>query len=184
MMLELNDVLIEDAEKTVSLMAREGNVTCLTGGSDSLRKKLLLAILGLEPIKSGFVSIDGEPLTPQTVSILRHLMTYAPAELEAEGEVIVYAPPSVQNVFELKDNRDAEISNGIFDEEMKRTGASEKKARLLATAVLRKRPVLLVDQPDALSADYLRSQAKGGRIVLVCSDEREILDMSDEIIQL
>ena len=61
-MLELNEVLIDDAENTVSMMAQERKVTCLTGGSAKVRSRMLLAIIGLEPLKSGFVCIDGEPL--------------------------------------------------------------------------------------------------------------------------
>ena len=62
-------------------------------------------------------------------------------------------------------------------------GASEK-AQLLAVAVLRKRPILLVDQPHVLSADYLRQQARDGHIVIVSSDDEEILRKSDNVIDV
>ena len=61
-MLELNEVLVEGAANTVSMMAQERQMTCLTGGTAQVRSHLLLAILGLVPVKSGFVNIDGEPL--------------------------------------------------------------------------------------------------------------------------
>jgi ABC-type sugar transport system ATPase subunit len=51
-------------------------------------------------------------------------------------------------------------------------------------AVLRKRPILLVDQPHVLSADYLRQQARDGHIVIVSSDDEEILRVSDNVIEL
>ena len=40
------------------------------------------------------------------------MMAYAPSELVADGEVTVYEPPTVQDVFNLKANRDVPISNG------------------------------------------------------------------------
>jgi ABC-type sugar transport system ATPase subunit len=183
-MLELNEVLVAGADNTVSMMARERQVTCLTGGSVAVRSKLLLAMLGLVSVKSGFVSIDGEPLEPQTVDLFRGMMAYVPSELRAEGEVVVYEPPTVQDVFNLKHNREAAISNGLLTEEMKRTGAPDEKARLLAVAVLRKCPILLVDTPHTDSADYLRAFAAQGHIVVVSSDERSILDVADEIVEV
>jgi ABC-type cobalamin/Fe3+-siderophores transport system ATPase subunit len=183
-MLELNDVLVEGAEKTVSMMAQERKVTCLTGGSPLVRSRLLLAMMGLEPLKSGFVCIDGEPLGKATSRLFRRMMAYVPSELRADGEVVVYEPPTVQEVFGLKDNRDAAISNGLLSEEMKRTMAPDDKAQLLAVAVLRQRPILLVDSPHPLSATYLHRQAEGGRLVIVSSDDTDILRMADEIMEI
>lgn len=183
-MLELNDVVVEGASKTVSMMAKEGEVTCLMGDSREVRSHLLLAMLGLSPVRNGFISIDGEPLNRQTVKTLRRMMAYVPEELVADGEVTVYEPPTVQEVFEWKENRDAAISNGLLEEEIRRTMAPRKKAQLLAVAVLRKRPILLVDQPHVLSADYLRQQARDGHIVIVSSDDEEILRVSDNVIEL
>lgn len=183
-MLELNEVLVEGAANTVSMMAQERQMTCLTGGTAQVRSHLLLAILGLVHVKSGFVNIDGEPLERQTMKKLRKMMAYVPSELRAEGEVTVYEPPSVQDLFMLKDNREAAISNGLLTEEMKRTCAPQEKAQLLAMAVLRQRPILLVENPAIESAGYLKGLARDGRIVVVASEERAILDMADEIIEI
>jgi ABC-type sugar transport system ATPase subunit len=183
-MLELNDVLVEGASKTVAMLAKEREMTCLTGGSVEVRSHLLLAMLGLKTVKSGFISIDGEPLNKQTVKAFRKMMAYVPNELVADGDIVVYEPPTVQDVFEWKENRDVAISNGLLEEEIKRTMAPRNKAQLLAVAVLRKRPILLVDQPHALSADYLHKLAQDGLIVIVNSDDTEILRMSDEVIEL
>ena len=183
-MLELNEVLVEGAENTVSMMAQERQVLCLTGGSAHVRSHLLLAMLGLVTVKSGFVNLDGEPLERQTVKRLRKMMAYAPSELQPEGQVTVYEPPSVQDLFNLEDNREAAISNGLLTEEMKRTGAPLEKAQLLAMAVLRQRPILLVENPAPESADYLKRLAREGRTIVVTSDEKAILDMADVIIEI
>jgi len=183
-MLELNDVLVEGAEKTVSMMAQERQVTCLTGGSSTVRSQLLLAMMGLATVKSGYISIDGEPLEASNTKNFRRLMSYAPSQLEADGEIMVYEPPTVQDVFSWKGNRDAAISNGLLEEEMKRTMAPKEKAQLLAVAVLRKRSILLVDQPDALSANYLHHLATDGQMVIVSSNDPAILSASDNIVEI
>lgn len=184
-MLELNDVVVEGAEKTVSMMARERRMTCITGATPAVRSRLLLAMMALEPVRNGIVSMDGEPLEQQTVALFRQMMAYVPAALKADGEVVVYEPPTVQDVFGLKANREAPISNGLLAEEMKRTGAlSDEKARLLAVAVLRQRPILLVEEPDGASADYLHCLAADGRMVIVTSTDRLILSKADEVVEI
>ena len=184
MVLELNETLIEGAERTVSMLAEEGQMTCLTGGSAQSRTGLLLAMMGLRAVKSGYVCLDGEPLTEKSVEEFRELMAYAPDQLVPEGEVRMYEPPTVQEVFGLKANRDLPISNGILAEEMKRTGAPAEKARLLAVAALRHKPILLVDNPAPESAAYLRQLAGQGVLVVVTSMEAAIVQMSNQIVEL
>lgn len=186
-MLELNDVLIRGEQNTLSLMAREGQLTCLTpamAGVDGARPlvRWLYAMLGLEPVLAGYVSIDGEPVTAASAPLLRRQMAFVPARLDAEGQVVVYEAPAVQDVFALKANREQPITNGILSEEMKRTGASGQKALLLAVGVLLHRPILLVESPDAASLPYLRRQAQSGRVIIVSSADDAIASAADQLI--
>ena len=186
-MLELNDVLLEGERSTLSLMAREGQVTCLvpsadTSASSSLR--WLYALLGFEPVVCGYISIDGEPLTPASAAVMRRLMAFAPSRLDHVGQIVVYEAPDVQDVFALRANRELPISNGLLSEEMKKTGATGIRARLLAVAVLLKRPILLVDHPDGASAGYLREQAQQGRTVIVVSGNEAIVHAADNVVDL
>ena len=188
-MLELNDVLLEGEKTTLSMMAHEGQLTCLTcdgaaAGGDGRLLRWLHAMLGLEPVTSGFISIDGEPLTPQTVQSLRRLMAFAPCHLQAVGQVRVYEPPTEQEVFALRANRDVPISNGLLAEEARRTGASGQQARLLAVAVLLQRPVLLVEGGVAASAGYLRRLAEAGRTVIATTRDGGLLAAADNVVEI
>lgn len=181
-MLELNDILLEGDARTLSMMARRGQVTCLIGSTLAHRRQLLMAMLGLEPVVSGFVSIDGEPMTPRTARELRHMMAYAPERLVTEGEVRRYAPPTVQQLFMLRANRSLPISNGILTQEMRNTGCEGDTGQWLAVAVLLNKPILLCDNPPTAAAAYLRRLADGGRTVIVSTDERAILNVADNIV--
>ena len=185
MVLELNETLIEGAERTVTMLAEEGQMVCLTGGTAACRADLLLAMMGLKMVKSGYVCIDGEPLSAEMADEFRALMAYAPDRLTAEGEVKRYEPPTVQEVFALKANRELPISNGILAEEMKRTGADGEKARLLAVAMLRQKPILLVDNPAPESAGYLRKLAQEeGKLVVATSAEQAIVEAAHIVVEL
>ena len=183
-MLELNEVLLSGEEHTLSLMAKARQLTCLVGATRQRRSRWLMAMLGLEPVQMGFISVDGEPLTPTTVGLLRPLMGYVPDRLQTEGEVVSYEPPTVQDVFRLRANRHLPISNGILAEEMRRTGADADEARRLAVAVLLGRPILLVDHPSAAVLPYLKDQARSGRTVIVATDESAIINAADLVVEI
>lgn len=185
MMLELNEVLLVGEAHTVSGMAREGRMTCLTGGTPQRRRRWLDAMMGFEPLAHGFISLYGEPLTASTTRELRSMMAFVPARLVSEGEVVVYEPPTVQDVFSLRANRHVAISNGILSEEMKRTGIEGDYAQWLAVAVLLDKPILLVESPPTGALDYLEWQAdKAGRTVIVASDDETIAARADTVIEI
>lgn len=187
-MLELNDVLLEGERSTLSLMAREGQLTCLVPVANPLppssAQRWLYALLGFERVVCGYISIDGEPLTPSSAHTMRRLMAFAPDRLDDVGEIEVYEAPVADDVFSLRFNRRHPVSDDQLSEEMRRTGATGDRARLLALAVLLGRPILLVYCPEASSADYLRQQARKGRTVIVVSDDATIIHAADNVVEL
>lgn len=64
-----------------SLVVDRGNVVCLCGSLNSGKSKLLRAILGIEPISNGFITIDGELVTPGSASYFRKMIAYIPQQL-------------------------------------------------------------------------------------------------------
>ena len=111
-------------------------------------------------------------------------MAFAPCHLQAVGQVRVYEPPTEQEVFALRANRDVPISNGLLAEEARRTGASGQQARLLAVAVLLQRPVLLVEGGVAASAGYLRRLAEAGRTVIATTRDGGLLAAADNVVEI
>ncbi len=182
-LLELNQLLIEGEQQTLSLMAELGSVTTLTGGSQESLSKYLRAIIGFVNIQNGYICIDGEPLTPYSSHFFRRQMAYAPAELRRQGEVVVYDPPSVQDVFGLRANRDLPISNGILSEEIRRVGCEgdSEQVQRIAVASLLEKPILLIENPPAGAMPYLHQVASKGRIVLLTSNDPQVLSASDRI---
>lgn len=176
-MLELNDVLLKGESHTLSLMARERQITCLVGGL-----RWLYAMMGFEPVAAGFISIDGEPLTPKTASALRRQMAFAPCRLDNVGEFVCYEAPTADDVFALRANR--LLSNETLEEEAAQTGGQGQQAILLAVAILRQKPILLVEEPDAAMLPYLRKQAMSGRIVIVSSTNDAVINAADNVVEI
>ena len=65
----------------LSFVAPAGKVTCLTGSHGCGKTLLVRALLGLWPLERGYVTLDGEPITPSSAPSLRRLMAYVPQQL-------------------------------------------------------------------------------------------------------
>lgn len=63
--------------KDISFTAEKGQITCLIGMNGAGKTTILKAIMGLTPINSGQILVDGEKVTPQTFEKL----TYIPDRL-------------------------------------------------------------------------------------------------------
>lgn len=184
MTLELNEVLLEGASRTVSMIAESRQLVCLTGGRAEERTRLLRAVMGFVPLTGGVLSIDGTPLNAKSAPTLRRCMAYAPHRLDDVGHFPTYEAPSVQSVFTLKANQQVSISNGILSEEVKRTGCTGKPAQLLAVAALLQRPILLCDEPPVESAPYLQNLARQGLLVLTASASQTLRAAADVVVEL
>ncbi|MCR5679183.1 MAG: ATP-binding cassette domain-containing protein [Prevotella sp.] len=191
-MLELNEVCLQEHNAidghTLSMMAEEEQLTCLHGGSAGKRSRLLLAMLGLEPVANGVVSVDGEPVTPATARTMRRQMAYVPDGLEPQGEVTVYEAPTEDDVFRLRANRHQRLTQEALEQEMNRVADpsqwKDSRVKLLAVAALLERPIVLVDNPPVFAADYLLQLARQGRVVIVSSDEDVFVEQADQVLEL
>jgi ABC-type sugar transport system ATPase subunit len=209
MTLELNRVLLPGEEHPLSLIAHEGQLTCLTGGTVSQRTRWLHAMMGFVTPDAGYISLDSEPLTPQNILNLRASMAFVPRELATVGTIVTYEPPTVEEMLALRCNRQSSprypfrppfpplfrratepppsphLQHASLSALAERTGATGDKARLLAAAVMRQRPVLLVDSPSGESAIFLHQQAtQQGTTVIAATDNAQILKLADNIVKL
>ena len=80
-MLELHDVIIKPLSHTLSLTVDDGRMTCLSGPKGTGKTTVLRAVMGLLPIDGGYISIDGELLTPLSAPYFRKSMGYVPSVL-------------------------------------------------------------------------------------------------------
>ena len=151
MILELLDVNIGQLIRSLSLAIGDGQQLSIMGPTGSGKTTLLRAILGFIPIDSGYISIDGELLTPLSAPYFRKLMAYVPQRLSLpEG----YRGMGLERWDDLSDD--------------------ERYLLLLGNAVKTDKPLLIVDEPlQPLSeknrerADRLLQEAAGqGKTIL------------------
>ena len=84
-MLEVKDATITVGGQVLavglSFMARDGELTCITGPEGSGKTSLLRTLMGFLPVGSGYVSVDGELLTVKSSQAFRRMMAYLPQQM-------------------------------------------------------------------------------------------------------
>jgi ABC-type cobalamin/Fe3+-siderophores transport system ATPase subunit len=81
MMLELLNITIGEVIKDLSLTVSDGQLLSVVGDKGAGKTTLLRAILGFLPVDEGYISIDGELLTPLSAPYFRRQMAYVPQRL-------------------------------------------------------------------------------------------------------
>ena len=186
----------------VSFVVQAGDALAVTGSVDA-RKALLLAMLGMRPLKSGWASIDGEPITAITGNYFRQFIAYLPDSLDFEGLTVQAVAKSL---FAIKVNADYAYSAKTVATELKRLGvasecmqkgfdemegAEAQRASLVLVGMF-ERQLLLLDNPTSrqndagrsLVADYIMQKRSEGVALIVATDDASLLAVCNKRINL
>lgn len=195
-MLEVKDATIavggQILASDLSFMARDGQLTCITGPAGSGKTTLLRTLMGFLPVSSGFVSVDGELLTIRSASAFRQMMIYLPQNMQLLRRQL-YEP-------EYTDGDDPEY--GVWDnllpeiqEESKAEPLTPEEIFSLAEKTLKEgveKPIVIADEPAAMLTPELAEmmlallleQARMGKTVVVVSRRPEIIANADKVIEV
>lgn len=172
-MLELKDSTLTVEGRTLfrnlSLMAQDGQLTCITGSAGAGKTALVRALLGFLPLDEGLVSIDGELLTPLSAPVFRRLMAYVPQRLDVAVSQPVADVAGLETVWSPLVGRNYQLT-AIDDH--------------LDVAPLASKPIVIVDAPDVAMLTPLKALAAEGHAVVVATQREEFLNVSDKIVTL
>ncbi|QPK81746.1 sugar ABC transporter ATP-binding protein [Schaalia sp. ZJ405] len=208
--LEVND-LHNSTLCGVTFKAHQAEILGIYGLGGSGRSETLRAIAGIEPAKSGYIELDGRKFLPRTPSeAMRHGIAFLTEERKSDGivpqmsSVLNAALPVVGTFMKggvLRSRKMKEQTSQLLESLHLRGDASEpitslsggnQQKVLLAKALIQKPTVLLLDEPSkgvdigakAEIHQFLKRLAhdEGYAIVMVSSEEEEILDLSDRVV--
>lgn len=167
-----------------SLVVQPGEVVCIYGEAGSGKSLLLKAVMGLTPLHTGFITIDGEPVDAGSGDFFRRMVSYVPQDLpEYEGTVDGF----MQDLHHLQVNAHRKFDRKEVDKVWERlhlpstlyyqpwSSLSEEQVRLvlLSAACIHERPILLVDDPvqNAYVDSCLQTiAARGTEVVYACRE--------------
>lgn len=189
-MLELKEIILDHQREGLlqptSLIAREGAVSTLTGQKESGKTWLLKAIMGLAPYERGYISIDGEVITPLSARFYRERMAYVP---QLSPSVPMTVGELLKTIWGLHINDDKDfhrtdirkrwqqldLDSTLWDADSSQLPAPTLRRILLSVTPLLDRAIVLADMPflgqdtthSLLIENYLQQMAAEGRVVIV-----------------
>ena len=195
-MLEVKDATIAVGDKTLatnlSFIARDGELTCITGPAGSGKTVFIRTLMGFLPVKAGFVSVDGELLTVQSSHAFRRMMVYLPQTIQSLGHQL-----EPESLIETE-----ETDYAVWDQLMPKPTTMASPTPLTPEAIFRlaertireapDKPIIVADELTALLTpeltarfiDLLKGQAAAGKTVLVTSSQYQVVSQADQVITL
>jgi len=195
-MLEVKNVTIAVGEQVLaenlSFIAKDGELTCITGESGSGKTTLVRTLMGFLSVKEGFVSVDGELLTVYSSHAFREMMVYMPQDVQSLGFQLEEpeAPQSEADDY------------AVWNEVLPSVEFAQPKAPLttdeivlLAEKTLQEnaeKPIVIADEPTALlSSDQahqmlalLLRQVEQGKTVVVVSRDPLVIERANQVINI
>ena len=195
-MLEVKNVTIAVGERVVaedlSLIANDGELTCITGDAASGKTTLIRTLMGFLPVKAGFVSVDGELLTIYSSHAFREMMVYLPQDAQ------VLRIPQEETEIPEKEADDYAVWNEVLpvaEIAQPKAPLTTDELLLLATQTLQEsadKPIIIADEPTALlSSEHayqlmglLQQQVEQGKTVLVTSRDPLVINRANKVINI
>lgn len=173
-MLELKDASLTLGGKRLfsrlSMMALDGQLTCITGPADCGKTALVRVMLGFQPLDEGLVSINGALLTPLSAGTFRRMMTYIPQPQPPSPH-----PPS-------PDLTGMETAWGLPISPIEPMSPINPMSPMSPMSPIS--PIILADSPSPDLIPMLRQHVSEGRTVVVATRLRQYLDIADKIFDL
>lgn len=195
-MLEFKDATIKVGEwilpMRLSFIARDGEVTCVTGPEGSSKTTLIRTLMGFLPVNEGFVSVDGELLTIHSSHAFRQMMVYLPQQIQLLAHQLRMPEPEEPEAEEFAVWNDLTPAANM---ESTPEPLNAEEIVMLAEQTLKEaadKPIVIADEPTAFLTpdltmrmmELLRKQAEAGKTVLVTTRKPQVADYADQVIQL
>ena len=172
-MVELKDATLtvdgRELFKNLSLMAQDGQLTCITGSAGAGKTALLQVMLGFMTLDEGLVSIDGELLIPLSASTFRRMMAYLP-----QKHPVTITPSEV----------DMSGLEAVWSPHNSRRYQPMPIEEQLDVAPIASKPIIIADDPEPSMLGVLKSLATSGHTVVVASQNEAFHNLADKLIKL
>ncbi len=185
----------------LSFQLNRGEKVAITGESGRGKTTLLNALTGFVPLTNGEIFWGDKKLEPENITEIRSNIAWLPQETALyfnNISEIIYTP------FTFKNNKanypttsminqifnEFNLSPDIINNEIDEISGGQKQRILLATALLLKKPILIIDEPTSnldennkkRITDYVLSQKN--LTVIAASHDPYWIEKSDRIISL
>lgn len=182
--LEFKDVVIGDRTPSLSMVACPGKVSTII--MDPIAgHQLIMAILGLDKVKEGYITVDGELVTYGSGAFFRQMMCYVPCSLPMVDMTVGELCSQVVNKYRGKSLRVEDLADtwkglgvdpSIWKERLLRVSRTSLWLVLLSLVLFSRASIVLIEEPVvtnmAVNA-FVSQLAQQGKAV-ICTTQSNI----------
>lgn len=204
-MIAVNKLVVKFEKETVldnlSFNVQKGAKVAVKGLSGSGKSTLLNVLLGFIAADSGDISIAGHALHPDHIQKIRAQVAWLPQELNlhldkvrdlllmpflfTRNKALMPNEKEIAAIFEA-----FRLETSLLNKSLHEISGGQKQRVALASCVLLKRPLLLLDEPTA-ALDAVTKQGVMDYLfripdltILALSHDQDLIDRSDQLITL
>ncbi|MBP8936739.1 MAG: ABC transporter [Prevotella sp.] len=190
-MLEIKNGILSGVEypatsADINFSVNAGEMLCIYRTQDDYVTAIIRSMLGLQPLKSGFITVDGDVVDASSAAYFRNMFSYVPHDLDMPLDKITDV---LSSPFETDKRITKKILKGeldrfgidaaVLDSDYNKLPKYVTQLILIIVAVLSDRPYLIIDKLySEITANilmpYLNDYATEGHSVIIVSDDEDI----------
>lgn len=196
-MLEIKNGILSGVEypatsADINFSVNAGEMLCIYRTQDDYVTAIIRSMLGLQPLKSGFITVDGDVVDASSAAYFRNMFSYVPHDLDMPLDKITDV---LSSPFETDKRITKKILKGeldrfgidaaVLDSDYNKLPKYVTQLILIIVAVLSDRPYLIIDKLySEITANilmpYLNDYATEGHSVIIVSDDEDIRRMCNK----
>ena len=190
-----------DEAGSFSVTVNPGEVLALCGSPGSGKTHVLRQVAGMEPVGSGYISIDGELVTALSADYFRRQTAFLPREFRMDSTAeelfrqlssMRSAPEDLSRQKLMEHWKALDIPAEFFSRPAAEVPDEAEQRLMLAFCGMLERPLLVLDEPVsaqdeagcALVSSYIASRAARGAMIVVGCSHAAWLGKCDKVVNL
>ena len=169
----------------INLVVDAGEMLCIYAWSSAKRQAIVHTLLGLQPLKSGFMSVDGDVIDERSAAYYRNHTAFVPRDLRLPFKTVGETMQAMMTVDKdlTKGTIESEwrkvgIADGLWNALVEHIGQDILQQMMMVIAVMRGCNHMIIDLlPGAMTPemmDYLRQYTASGGLIVIATDDEEV----------
>ena len=175
----------------INLVVDAGEMLCIYAWSSDKRQAIVHTLLGLQPLKSGFMSVDGDVIDERSAAYYRSHTAFVPRDLRWPFKTVGETMQAMMTIDKdlTKGTIESEwrkvgIADGLWNALVEHIGQDILQQMMMVIAVMRGCNHMIIDLlPGAMTPemmDYLRQYTASGGLIVIATDDEEVKGQCDK----